>query len=210
MTIKLPPKPTSVPTTPVETPASETQATDSTKKSGITPHATDSLDAGKTSNTKSEVKVNNGLTNPTKAQSKVSKAASVSAPPGISTLTINDLVGTAPGKRWDVGDPVAASTMLQRFLHSDVNYAENELEALPTLKTMIQEQTRYYEGADATLYDLFQSHPEHKLTDAIKAFVHGQSSQLEIDGEVINDPAVLNAVKALNIAQHPLRRPKQG
>ena len=69
MTIKLPPKPTSVPTTPVETPASETQATDSTKKSGITPHATDSLDAGKTSNAKSEAKVNNSL-NPTKHSRK--------------------------------------------------------------------------------------------------------------------------------------------
>ena len=29
--------------------------------------------------------------------------------------------------------------------------------------------------------------------------MHGQSSQLKIDGEVINDPTVLNAVKALNI-----------
>ena len=52
--------------------------------------------------------------------------------------------------------------MLQRFLHSDVGYVERELEALPNLKTMIEEQTRYYEGADATLYDLFQSHAEHK------------------------------------------------
>ena len=56
--------------------------------------------------------------------------------------------------------------MLQRFLHSDVTYVERELEAFPTLKTMIEEQTKYYEGADATLYDLFQSYPEHKLTDA--------------------------------------------
>ena len=34
-------------------------------------------------------------------------------------------------KTLDIGDPVAASTMLQRFLHSDVTYAENELGPYP-------------------------------------------------------------------------------
>ena len=129
----------------------------------------------------------------------------MTAPPGINTAALNELVGASvTGKRWDIGDPVAASTMLQRFLHSDVTYAENELEALPTLKTMIEEQTKYYEGADATLYDLFQSYPEQQLTAAIKSFVHGQSDTLEINGKGIKDPAVLNAVKALNLALHPL------
>ena len=40
--------------------------------------------------------------------------------------------------------------MLQSFF-SDVNYAENELEALPTLIGMIK--SRPNTGADATLYD---------------------------------------------------------
>ena len=106
-------------------------------------------------------------------------------------------------KRWDVGDPVAASTMLQRFLHSDVGYVERA-RGLTESKTMIEEQTRYYEGADATLYDLFQSHAEHKFTDAAKLFVHGQTPNLQIDGKVVDDLVVLNAVKALNLAQNPL------
>ncbi len=205
MTIKLPPKTTNLPSVSNDTPPGDAKAPAANKPSGVAPHANDTLESKKAGPAKTDSKVGIGLTNPTKQASKAAKAASVTAPPGINTAALNELVGaSATGKRWDIGDPVAASTMLQRFLHSDVTYAENELEALPTLKTMIEEQTKYYEGADATLYDLFQSYPEQKLTNAIQSFVHGKSDTLEIDGKAINDPAVLNAVKALNLALHPL------
>ena len=205
MTIKLPPKTTTLPSVPSESPAADTTKAKPSTAPAVSPHASDTLDSAKTGATNAESKVGNALANPAKAASKTAKAASISAPPGISTDALNDLVGASvKGKRWDVGDPVAASTMLQRFLHSDVNYVENELEALPNLKTMIEQQVRYYEGADATLYDLFQSYPEADLTNAATDFVSGHSPHFEIDGKVVKDPAVLNALKALNLARNPL------
>ena len=125
----------------------------------------------------------------------------------IDLLTMQASTPKAMERRWDLADPKDAMELLTRFSKVHRERLELEKQALPMVEFWASMADSNFENVDAALgalEALTNGLSEEEIEKSCRKMFNSGKEEIAIRGVVIRDPGIIQAVKAIRMARHPL------